>query len=193
MLNKQNITPRANLWRHRRENTWNAKHTFKISRSCYKNDEMFYMDFLFCFQRLTRRWMWSPCPHFLSAGQRLESASWCHVQEWLGLVREDTGDVDPRQGPRCQGFPPSCTWSPPQAMMSSRAISCEELCFFVRLAACPPPSLVCRNGQPHQGITQTFQRSQLALKIACLCCLWTSPPSNIPNEPCQLYFRIMWR
>lgn len=89
---------------------------------------MCYMDFLFCFQRLTRRWMWSPCPHFLSAGQRLESASWCHVQEWLGLVREDTGDVDPRQGPRCQGFPPSCTWSPPQAMMSSRAISCEELC-----------------------------------------------------------------
>lgn len=39
------------------------------------------------------------------------------------------------------------------------------------------------HSQPHTGITQTFQCSQLDLKIACLCCFWTPPPLIFHMSP----------
>lgn len=154
------------------------------------------MDFLFGFQHLTRLRIGSPHHHFLSAGQRLESESWWYEQEWLGLMSEDTEDLDPLQGPWCQGFPPNCTWPPPppQVMISSRVISFKESCLSAHASGNTSTSFAgVPHSQPHKRITQTFQPSQLGLKIACLCFLWTFLPSNIPDEPCLLYFRIIWR
>lgn len=70
----------------------------------------------------------------------------------------------------------------------------SESCFLAQPSGTmSTPVAGVPHSQPHTGMTQRCWRPQLDLKIACLCFLWTSLPSNIADEPCQLCFRIRWR